>query len=103
MNPKPPSERQLLAERIYAYLVAADRFTAPYGVLLGEYTPKSGRGKARCVTFGFARTLDATLVIWSTTRLDLHTSRGDETFTSEYGFYKYCVENYNTQPPVMKG
>lgn len=92
-----PSAREALTTRVFEYLVNAGKFTAPYGVLMGLHTPASGRGKVRTVTFGFARTLDATLYIWSPTRLDFRTSRdGDRTFTSEHAFYDYCAEHYGT-------
>jgi len=55
-------------------------FTAPYGVLTGEYTSKKGT-KYRAVTFGRARTLDATVEIYNRNFLILRTSRdGSEVF-----------------------
>ena len=90
------SEREKLANRIYEYLVTSNKFTAPYGVIQGIHAPKSGRGKVRTITFGFARTLDATLYIWSARDLQLHTSRDDHSFKSEQEFYDFCAENYGT-------
>ena len=55
-------------------------FTAPYGVLTGEYTSKKGT-KYRAVTFGRARTLDATVEIYNRNFIILRTSRdGSEVF-----------------------
>jgi hypothetical protein len=55
-------------------------FTAPYGVLTGEYTNKKGK-KYRAVTFGRARTLDATVEIYNRNFIILRTNRnGTEVF-----------------------
>ena len=54
--------------------------TAPYGVLTGEYTNKKGK-KYRAVTFGRARTLDATVEIYNRNFIILRTNRnGTEVF-----------------------
>lgn len=90
------SAREALQERIYQWLVErSSTFTAPYGVLTGLRA--IGRAKVRTITFGMARTLDAELVIWSPKRLDLRTSRGDATFTSEDDFYAYARANYGAK------
>lgn len=39
-------------------------FTAPYGVLTGQQTSKNG-AKFLTVTFGYARTMDATVEIYN--------------------------------------
>lgn len=88
------SAREELSIRIALWLTERDAFNAPYGVLSGTYVPAGNRGKARTVTFGICRTLDACLTIWSTTRLILHTNRGDFTFKSEQEFYDHCVQAY---------
>ena len=55
-------------------------FTAPYGVLDGEFTNKKGH-KYLSVTFGRARTLDATVEIYNRKFIILRTSRyGSEVF-----------------------
>jgi hypothetical protein len=55
-------------------------FTAPYGVLTGEYTNKKGK-KYHAVTFGRARTLDATVEIYNRNFIVLKTSNyGIEVF-----------------------
>lgn len=89
------SLREELQNRISAWLLEREStFTAPYGVIAGLHTPASGRGKARVVTFGIARTLDATLFVWSPTRLDLETNRGTYQFKTEQEFYDHCVKEY---------
>jgi len=49
-------------------------FSAPYGVLTGTHTSKSGT-KYRSVTFGRARTLDATVEIYNRNFMIVKTSR----------------------------
>lgn len=57
-------------------------FNAPYGVARGEFRSKKGT-KYRAVTFGRARTLDATVEIYNRSFIVLRTSRdGSETFKS---------------------
>lgn len=51
-----------------------DHFTAPYGILDGEYTNPNGR-KCLMVTFGKARTLDATVMIYGEKFIVIRTSR----------------------------
>lgn len=56
-------------------------FSAPYGVLSGIHTSKSGT-KYHSVTFGRARTLDATVEVYNRRFMILRTSRwGSQTFT----------------------
>ena len=58
----------------------AKGFDAPYGVLTGSATNRSGR-RHFTVTFGRARTLDATVEIYGPTFLRLRTSNhGNEIF-----------------------
>lgn len=55
-------------------------FSAPYGVLTGSHINKSGR-KYLSITFGRARTLDATVEIYNRNFMILRTSRsGSEVF-----------------------
>lgn len=55
-------------------------FTAPYGILTGSHVNKSGR-KYLSITFGRARTLDATVEIYNRNFLILRTSRtGSQVF-----------------------
>lgn len=92
---KGPSAREITQAEIAAWLLAhQDRFTAPYGVLSGiEAVPKGG--KIRTITFGIARSLDATLLIWSANRISVSARGGasskfdsvpNRTFTSAADF-----------------
>lgn len=55
-------------------------FSAPYGILTGTHTSKSGR-KYQSITFGRARTLDATVEVYNRNFMILRTSRhGSEVF-----------------------
>lgn len=57
-------------------------FSAPYGVLTGQHVNARGR-KFLSVTFGRARTLDATVEIYNRNFLILRTSRsGSQIFDS---------------------
>lgn len=49
-------------------------FTAPYGILTGQHVSRNGR-KYLSVTFGHARTLDATVEIYNENFIVLRTSR----------------------------
>lgn len=66
-----PSPRELAQARLVDYLNAHGRYwNAPYGVLTGMRDLPRG-GKARSVTFGVARWLDASVLILSPTRIDV--------------------------------
>jgi hypothetical protein len=55
-------------------------FTAPYGVLMGEHTNSKGT-RYLTVTFGYARTLDATVEIYNRKFMVLRTSlHGSQVF-----------------------
>lgn len=57
-------------------------FTAPYGILTGSHTNKKGI-KYLSITFGRARTLDATVEIYNRNFMILRTNRtGSEVFRS---------------------
>lgn len=61
---------------------AGRNFTAPYGILTGSHVSKNGR-KYLSITFGRARTLDATVEIYNRNFLILRTSRhGSQVFNS---------------------
>lgn len=64
-----------IQQDIYDWAVSKD-FTAPYGVLTGSHTNKKGT-KYLSVTFGRARTLDATVEIYNRNFMILRTSRSD--------------------------
>lgn len=62
-----------IQEFIYNWAMEQN-FTAPYGVLTGSHTNKKGR-KYLSVTFGRARTLDASVNIYNRNFIVLQTSR----------------------------
>lgn len=88
------SEREQVQQRLAAWLETWT--TAPYGVLSSLQAREDGRGKSRVLTFGLAATLDASLTIWSPTRLVLRTSRASEEvhLDSAQAFINYCVEYF---------
>ena len=68
-----------IQEKIYNW-AKTQNFSAPYGVLEGEYTNKKGN-KYLAVTFGRARKLDATVEIYNSKFIILRTSAwGSEVF-----------------------
>lgn len=67
------SARSDIQDQIVDTLSRNRRFwSAPYGVLPGM--EKWGKGKVRTVTFGIARSLDATIYIWTPDRLTVHSA-----------------------------
>jgi len=88
------SPREELQQRLSTWLESWT--TAPYGVISGLRLRMDGPGKARVITFGLARTLDASLFIWSPKRLELQSSRTHsiERFDSEADFKQYCVTEF---------
>lgn len=52
-----------IQQAIYDWALTKN-FTAPYGVLEGEHVNRKGK-KYKSVTFGYARTLDATVEIYN--------------------------------------
>jgi len=83
------SPREQLADRIAQFIEdRPDTFHAPYGVLRSlDRLPRGGA--VRTITFGCARTLDATLFIWGPTRITLQSSQGPEDFQSEAEVYTW--------------
>lgn len=67
---------------IYEWLKSAN-FTAPYGVLTSERTNSKGR-KFLTVTFGRARTLDATVEIYNSGFMLLKTSNHGNTVFKDF-------------------
>ena len=62
-----------IQEYVYNWALSKD-FSAPYGVIMGEH--KSSKGtKYLAVTFGRARTLDASVEIYNRNFLIVRTSR----------------------------
>lgn len=64
---------QAIQDHIYNWAVGKN-FSAPYGVLSGQYVNNKGN-KYHAVTFGRARTLDATVEIYNRNFIILRTSR----------------------------
>ena len=62
-----------IQQQVYDWALAKN-FTAPYGVLTGEHTNQKGT-KYRAVTFGRARTLDATVEIYNRNFIAVKTNR----------------------------
>lgn len=64
------SPREQAQDRIVEHLNEhrVTTWTAPFGVVPGLHDLPSG-GKVRTILFGIARTLDATVTIWSPTRI----------------------------------
>lgn len=72
---------QQILDSIQAWACTRD-FDAPYGVLTGNHTSKTGR-KFLSITFGRARTLDATVEIYNRNFMILRTSRhGSQVFNN---------------------
>jgi len=65
---------QQISDAVYAYACGRSDFTAPYGVLQGEHVNRKGT-KYKSVTFGRARTLDATVEIYNRNFMILRCSR----------------------------
>jgi len=66
---------QTIQDQIYQWVINKGVFDAPYGVLTGTLQNRKGR-KYLSVTFGRARTLDATVEIYNRNFILLKTSRG---------------------------
>lgn len=72
-----------IQEAVYNWACNAN-FTAPYGVLVGgPHKSKTGR-KYLSVTFGYARTLDATVEIYNHGFMIYRSSRGDSVVFKSY-------------------
>lgn len=71
---------QQIQQAIYDWAANRQDLTAPYGVLTGSHVSKNGK-KYLSVTFGRARTLDATVEIYNKSFIILRTSRsGSQVF-----------------------
>lgn len=70
---------QEIQDSVYTW-ARTQNFSAPYGVLTGQHVNAKGR-KYLSVTFGRARTLDATVEIYNRNFIILRTSRnGSEVY-----------------------
>lgn len=73
---------QEIQDSVYEWALSKD-FTAPYGVLTGEYTNKKNK-KYKCVTFGYARTLDASVEIYNRKFIVVKTNRHGSQVFNDY-------------------
>ena len=64
---------QQIQDAIYQWALSQN-FTAPYGVIAGAHTTRKGK-RYLAVTFGRARTLDATVEIYNRNFIVLRTNR----------------------------
>lgn len=94
------SPRALAVTELVGFLQEhASVFNAPYGVLSSlDLLPKGGR--VRTVTFGCAATLDATVQVWSPTRLTV-SARGpagrslhNRSFTSVAELTRFLAQQF---------
>ena len=70
-------------------------FTAPYGILDGDHVDRKGK-KYKSVTFGYARTLDATVMIYNRNFMIYRSSRGDDNvFKSFDELLKFLKAEFN--------
>lgn len=70
---------QQIIDHLYDWAKSRN-FAAPYGILTGEHTNKSGR-KYLSITFGRPRTLDATVEVYNRNFMLVRTSRhGSEVY-----------------------
>lgn len=71
-----------IREHVYEWAVSKN-FTAPYNVLQSEQFSKHNKRRYQLVTFGYARTLDASVEIYHSDFMILRTSNsGAMTFKS---------------------
>lgn len=63
------SEREMIQDDLVDFIRDLG-YNAPYGILTNLKTLPRG-GKVREITFGMARTLDATITIWAPNRIDV--------------------------------
>ena len=74
---------QEISNAVYNYALSRSDFTAPYGVLQGEHVNKKGT-RFRSVTFGRARTLDATVEIYNRNFMILRCSHAADQVFKNY-------------------
>lgn len=84
-----------IQESVYKWALEQN-FTAPYGVLTGEHQSKKGR-KYKSVTFGYSRTLDATVEVFNRSFIVYKSSLGENhLFKSYEEMMKFLTERFNT-------
>lgn len=79
-----------IQESIYQWALTKN-FTAPYGILTSEHVNKKGK-KYKAVTFGRARTLDATVEIYNRNFIVVKTSRHDLQVFKDYDLLMQFLE-----------
>lgn len=82
---------QQISDAVYDYAKGRSDFTAPYGVLQGEHINRKGT-KFKSVTFGRARTLDATVEIYNRNFMILRCSRVADRVYKDYNDLKIALE-----------
>ena len=82
---------QEIAEAVYKW-ACEQNFTAPYGVLRGEHVNPKGR-KFLAITFGRARTLDATVEIYNRHFIVVRTSNYGSDVYNDYGALMRALRN----------
>lgn len=82
---------QQISDAVYAYACSRSDFTAPYGVLQGEHVNRKGT-KFKSVTFGRARTLDATVEIYNRNFMILRCSHVADRVYKDYNDLKIALE-----------
>ena len=83
---------QQISDAVYSYIVCKqDNFNAPYGVLQGEHVNRKGF-KYKSVTFGRARTLDATVDIYNRNFMILRCSRLADRVYKDFNDLKIALE-----------
>ena len=65
---------ETIQNELYEYILSKGVFDAPYGVLLSDHVSKKGF-KSKAITFGRARTLDATIEIYNRMYIVMKTSQ----------------------------
>ena len=83
---------QQISDAVYTYACGRSDFTAPYGVLQGEHTNKKGT-KYKSVTFGRARTLDATVEIYNRNFMILRCSHVADRVYKDYKDLMVAIEH----------
>ena len=79
---------QEIQDAVYNWAVAQN-FSAPYGVITGDHVNKKGI-KYKSVTFGRARTLDATVEIYNRNFIVVRTSRhGSQSFKDALSMQRF--------------
>ena len=74
---------QEISNAVHNYAKSRSDFTAPYGILQGEHVNKKGT-KYKSITFGRARSLDATVEIYNRNFIILRCNRAADQVYKNY-------------------